>query len=44
VEAVAAGFRDSFFAISFCFVLALLPLSGVGARRMQQQEPHTVGH
>jgi hypothetical protein len=29
IEAVAAGFRDSFFAISFCFLLAMLCLIGV---------------
>jgi DHA2 family multidrug resistance protein len=26
VEAIAAGFRDSFFAIGFCFLLAMLPM------------------
>ncbi len=26
VEAVAAGFRDSFFAFGFCFLLAMLPM------------------
>jgi hypothetical protein len=29
IEAVAAGFRDSFFAISFCFLLAMLCMIGV---------------
>jgi DHA2 family multidrug resistance protein len=38
VEAVAAGFRDSFFAVSFCFVLAMLTMFGVGGRRARQQE------
>jgi hypothetical protein len=30
IEAVAAGFRDSFFAMSICFLLAMLFLIGVG--------------
>jgi hypothetical protein len=29
LEAVAAGFRDSFFAMSVCFLLAMLCLLGV---------------
>ena len=29
IEAVAAGFRDSFFAMSVCFLLALLAMIGV---------------
>jgi DHA2 family multidrug resistance protein len=44
IEAVAAGFRDSFFAVSFCFVLAMLTMFGVGGRRARQQEQHTVVH
>jgi DHA2 family multidrug resistance protein len=44
IEAVAAGFRDSFFAVSFCFVLAMLTILGAGSRRTQQQERHTAGH
>jgi hypothetical protein len=38
IEAVAAGFRDSFFAVSFCFQLAMLTMFGVGGRRARQQE------
>jgi hypothetical protein len=30
IEAVAAGFRDSFFAMSVCFLLAMLCMIGVG--------------
>jgi DHA2 family multidrug resistance protein len=37
VEAVAAGFRDSFFAISFCFLLAMLPMLFVSSRRPKRQ-------
>jgi hypothetical protein len=31
-EAVAAGFRDSFFAIGFCFLLAMLPMFFISMR------------
>jgi DHA2 family multidrug resistance protein len=37
VEAVTAGFRDTFFAISFCFLLAMLPMFFV-SRRMTRRE------
>jgi hypothetical protein len=37
IEAVAAGFRDSFFAISFCFLLAMLPLFCIPALRTRQR-------
>lgn len=33
VEAVAAGFRDSFFTIGFCFLIALLPMLFIAKRR-----------
>jgi DHA2 family multidrug resistance protein len=33
IEAVAAGFRDSFFAMSVCFLLSMLCLIGVGRVR-----------
>ena len=35
IEAVAAGFRDSFFAIGFCFVLAMLPMLCISGRRIR---------
>lgn len=41
IEALAAGFRDSFFTMSFCFLLAMLPLLGVGSQRERQQERRT---
>jgi DHA2 family multidrug resistance protein len=42
LEALATGFRDSFFLISFCFLLAMVPLIGVGLPRSRQpQERHT---
>lgn len=34
-EAVAAGFRDSFFVFGFCFLLAMLPMLFITKRRMQ---------
>ena len=34
-EAVAAGFRDSFFAFGFCFLLAMLPMLLITKRRMR---------
>lgn len=34
-EAVAAGFRDSFFAFGFCFLLAMLPMLLITRRRMR---------
>ncbi|ETX00735.1 MAG: hypothetical protein ETSY1_10080 [Candidatus Entotheonella factor] len=37
VEAVTAGFRDTFFAISFCFLLAMIPILFV-SRRMTRRE------
>jgi hypothetical protein len=40
-EALAAGFRDSFFTISFCFLLAMLPLLGVVSPRERPQELRT---
>jgi MFS transporter, DHA2 family, multidrug resistance protein len=36
-EALATGFRDSFFLISFCFLLAMVPLIGVGSPRTRPQ-------
>ena len=33
IEAVAAGFRDSFFAVGFCFLLAMLPILLISGRR-----------
>ena len=33
LEALATGFRDSFFLISFCFLFAMIPLVGVGLQR-----------
>jgi hypothetical protein len=33
LEALATGFRDSFFIINFCFLLAMVPLIGVRTRR-----------
>jgi DHA2 family multidrug resistance protein len=38
VEAVAAGFRDTFFAIGFCFLLAMLPMLFIRRRRQQHQQ------
>jgi hypothetical protein len=38
LEALATGFRDSFFIISFCFLLALVPLIGVVSQRTRQQQ------
>jgi DHA2 family multidrug resistance protein len=38
LEALATGFRDSFFIISFCFLLAMVPLLGVVLRRTRQQQ------
>jgi len=38
LEALATGFRDSFFIISFCFLLAMLPLAGVVSQRLRKQE------
>jgi MFS transporter, DHA2 family, multidrug resistance protein len=38
LEALATGFRDSFFLISFCFLLAMVPLVGVGLQRTRQQQ------
>ncbi len=37
IEAVAAGFRDSFFAIGFCFLLAMLPTLFLSGRRTRHQ-------
>ncbi len=37
VEAVTAGFRDTFFAISFCFLLAMIPMFFV-SRRMTRRD------
>ncbi len=37
VEAVTSGFRDTFFAISFCFLLAMIPIFFV-SRRMTRRE------
>jgi hypothetical protein len=44
IEAVAAGFRDSFFAVSFCFVLAMLTMFCVGRRQTREQGQHTIAH
>jgi DHA2 family multidrug resistance protein len=38
LEALATGFRDSFFIISFCFLLAMVPLVGVVSQRTRQQQ------
>jgi hypothetical protein len=38
LEALATGFRDSFFVISFCFLLAMVPLIGVVAPRLRQKQ------
>jgi DHA2 family multidrug resistance protein len=38
LEALATGFRDSFFIISFCFLLAMVPLIGVVSKRARQQQ------
>jgi hypothetical protein len=40
-EALAAGFRDSFFMISFFFLLAIVPLLGVRAPRERRQALRT---
>jgi len=37
IEAVTAGFRDTFFAISFCFLLAMIPMFFV-SRRMTRRD------
>jgi DHA2 family multidrug resistance protein len=37
IEAVAAGFRDSFYTISFCFLLAILPMLLITNRRIRNQ-------
>jgi len=37
LEALATGFRDTFFIISFCFLLAIVPLIGVVSQRTRQQ-------
>jgi DHA2 family multidrug resistance protein len=39
IEAVAAGFRDTFFAIGFCFLLALIPILCIPRRYTRQQDP-----
>lgn len=36
VEAVAAGFCDTFFAISFCFLLSMIPMFFVSRRMMRR--------
>jgi DHA2 family multidrug resistance protein len=38
LEALATGFRDSFFIISFCFLLAMVPLIGVVSPRTRQPQ------
>jgi DHA2 family multidrug resistance protein len=38
-EAVAAGFRDSFFTIGFCFLLAMLPMLFISSRRTREPSP-----
>lgn len=35
VEAVAAGFRDTFYAIGFCFLLAMIPMFFITRRRQR---------
>jgi MFS family permease len=35
-EALAAGFRDSFFAFSFCFLLAMLPMLFITRRHLRK--------
>jgi hypothetical protein len=37
VEAVTDGFRDTFFSISFCFLLAMMPMFFV-TRRMTRRD------
>ena len=37
IEALATGFRDSFFIISFWFLLAMIPMIGVASQRQRQQ-------
>jgi DHA2 family multidrug resistance protein len=36
VEAVSAGFRDTFFSISFCFLLAMIPMFFVSRRMIRR--------
>ncbi len=43
VEAVAAGFRDSFFAFGFCFLLAMLPMLFITRRRMANRSSDSKG-
>jgi DHA2 family multidrug resistance protein len=38
LEALATGFRDSFFIISFCFLLAMVPLIGVVSQQTRQHQ------
>ena len=35
IEAVAGGFRDTFFAIGFCFLIAMIPMFFITRRRQQ---------
>jgi DHA2 family multidrug resistance protein len=35
IEAIAAGFRDTFFAIGFCFLLAMIPMFFITRRRQR---------
>ena len=44
IEAVAAGFRDSFFAMSICFLLAMLFLIGVGRVHQPTERKGAVLH
>ncbi|GIX49031.1 MAG: MFS transporter [Candidatus Tectimicrobiota bacterium] len=39
VEAVAAAFRDTFFAIGFCFLLAMLPMLAISTRGTASAKP-----
>jgi hypothetical protein len=32
LEAIAAGFRDTFFSIGFCFLIAMLPMLFISGR------------
>ena len=43
VEAVAAGFRDSFFAFGFCFLLAMLPMLLMTQRRLRRRSVDSAG-
>ncbi len=43
VEAVAAGFRDSFFAFGFCFLLAMIPMLFITRRRMANRSSDVDG-